>query len=99
MCDAKFFNFGNAQPIGPIDLHHFFSISQMPIATSTYWNMGYGMAPGEVEHDVEGMQTMDNLAENMAWLMKSIEAGKGTVPPPQIDRSKQMNFIRLEAES
>lgn len=80
-------------------MHHFFSISQMPIATSSYWNMVYGAASGEVEHDVEGMQTMDNLAENMAWLMKSIDAGKGTVPPPNIDRSKQMNFIRTEAES
>lgn len=80
-------------------MHHFFSISQMPIATSTYWNMVYGTAAGEVEHDIEGMQTLDNLAENMAWLMKCIEAGKGTVAPPEIDRSKEMNFIRLEAES
>jgi multimeric flavodoxin WrbA len=80
-------------------MHHFFSISQMPIATSTYWNMSYGAAKGETEHDIEGMQTMDNLGENMAWLLKSIEAGKGTVPPPNVDRSKQMNFIRLEAES
>ena len=80
-------------------MHHFFSISQMPIATSTYWNMSYGAAKGETVHDVEGMQTMDNLGENMAWLLKSIAAGKGTVPPPEIDRSRQMNFIRLEAES
>ncbi len=69
----------------------------MPIASSTYWNMGYGAAKGEAEHDAEGMQTMDNLAENMAWLMKSIDAGKGTVPPPKIDTSKMTNFIRLEA--
>ncbi|MDF7826351.1 flavodoxin family protein [Pontiellaceae bacterium B12227] len=80
-------------------MHHFFSISQMPIATSSYWNMVYGAACGEVEHDVEGMQTMDNLGENMAWLIKSLDAAKGTVPPPNIDRSQQMNFIRLEAES
>ncbi|WP_372797204.1 flavodoxin family protein [Pontiella sp.] len=80
-------------------MNHLFSILQMPIATSSYWNIGYGAAKGEAEHDVEGMQTMDNLAENMAWLMKCIEAGKGTVPPPKIDRSQQMNFIRLEAEA
>ena len=80
-------------------MHHFFSISQMPIATSTYWNMSYGAARGETEHDVEGMQTMDNLGENMAWLMKCINAAKGTVAPPDVDRSKQMNFIRLEAEA
>lgn len=80
-------------------MHHLFSISQMPIATSSYWNMCYGAKFGEVEHDEEGVQTMDNLGENMAWLMKSIHAAKGTVSPPEIDRSKQMNFIRLEAES
>lgn len=80
-------------------MHHFFSISQMPIATSSYWNFVYGAASGEVEQDVEGMQTLDNLAENMAWLLKCIEAGKGTVPAPNIDRSKQMNFIREEAGS
>jgi multimeric flavodoxin WrbA len=77
---------------------HMFSILQMPIATSSYWNIAYGAARGESEHDTEGMQTMDNLGENMAWLMKSIDAGKGTVPPPNIDRTQQMNFIRLEAE-
>lgn len=80
-------------------MHHLFSISQMPIATSTYWNMGYGAVAGEVEQDIEGMQTMDNLAENMGWLLKCIEAGKGTVPTPNIDRSKQMNFIRAEIDS
>lgn len=80
-------------------MSHFFSIQQMPIATSTYWNMVYGAAAGEVEHDVEGMQTLDNLGENMAWLMKCIDAGKASVPPPDTERSRQMNFIRLEGES
>ena len=80
-------------------MHHLFSISQMPIATSSYWNMGYGAAKDEVEHDVEGMQTMDNLGENMAWLLKCIEIGRDTVPAPDTAREKQMNFIRLEAES
>lgn len=80
-------------------MHHLFSINQMPIATSTYWNMGYGLSRGEVEHDVEGMQTMDNLGEYMAWLLKLIENGRDTVAPPQIDRSKMMNFIRLEGEA
>jgi multimeric flavodoxin WrbA len=75
-------------------MHHFFSISQITIATSTYWNMGYGAAPGETEQDTEGMQTMDNLGENMAWLLKCIDHAKGTVPAPQIDRSQRMSFIR-----
>lgn len=80
-------------------MHHFFSISQMPIATSSYWNMVYGAAKGEAEHDIEGMQTMDNLGENMAWLLNCIDYARGSVPLPENDRSKQMNFIRLEAES
>lgn len=80
-------------------MNHLFTISQMMIVGSSYWNMGYGAAKGEAEYDLEGMQTMNNLGENMAWLLKSIRAAKGTVPPPQIDRSRQMNFIRLEAES
>lgn len=80
-------------------MNHLFTISQMVVVGSSYWNMVYGAAKGEVEHDAEGMQTMDNLGENMAWLMKCIDAAKGTVAPPEIDRSKQMNFIRLEAES
>ena len=80
-------------------MNHFFTISQKIVPGHHYWNMGYGAARGESEQDVEGMQTMDNLAENMAWIMKCIDAGKGTVAPPDIDRSKQMNFIRQEAES
>lgn len=80
-------------------MHHLFSISQMPIATSSYWTMGYGAAKGEAALDLEGIQTMTNLGENMAWLMKSIAVARATVPPPHIDRSKQTNFIRVEAES
>lgn len=80
-------------------MSNFFTISQMIIPGSSYWNMGYGAARGESEHDVEGMQTMDNLGENMAWIMKCIEASKGTVPPPETNTSEQMNFIRLEGEA
>jgi len=80
-------------------MNHLFTISQMMIVGSTYWNMGYGLEAGETEHDVEGLQTMDNLGENMAWLLKCIENAKGTVPAPVIDGSQQMNFIRLEANS
>lgn len=52
------------------------SISQMPIISSTYWNMVYGNTPDETKQDLEGMQTMHNLGENMAWILKCIEAGK-----------------------
>ncbi len=80
-------------------MNHLFTISQMIIVGSSYWNMGYGAKPGETELDVEGMQTMDNLGENMAWLLKCIEHAKGAVALPQTDRSKQMSFIRPETAS
>ena len=80
-------------------MNHFFTISQMVIPGSSYWNMGYGTAQGETAHDVEGLQTMDNLGENMAWIMKCIEASKGIVPAPETNTAAQMNFIRLEGES
>jgi hypothetical protein len=55
----------------------------MPVAGSTYWNMVHGCEPGEVKMDAEGMQTMRNLAKNLAWMMKCFEAGKvAGVPLP-----------------
>ena len=48
----------------------------MPVVGSTYWNMVYGRVPGEAEQDLEGMQTMQNLAKNMAWMMKCFELGR-----------------------
>jgi len=53
-------------------LNHFFLISQMIIPGSIYWNMGIGREIGEVAEDSEGMQTMQILGENMAWLMKKL---------------------------
>jgi len=54
-------------------MNHFFLISQMIVPGSTYWNMGYGLGPGQVTADEEGMNNMRNLGETMAWLMKTIE--------------------------
>ncbi len=54
-------------------MNHFFLISQMIVPGSTYWNMGYGLGPGQVTADEEGMNNMRNLGETMAWLMKAIE--------------------------
>ncbi len=48
----------------------------MPVVSSQYWNMVHGNTPEEVKQDLEGMQTMRMLGKNMAWLLKSIEAGK-----------------------
>lgn len=75
-------------------INSFFTISQMIIVGSTYWNTGFGMLPGEVKQDGEGLQTMRNLGLNMAWLLKSIEASKNTVSQPQTNRAVMTNFIR-----
>jgi len=53
-------------------LNHLFLISQMIIPGSCYWNMGFGLAKGEVIKDEEGIRIMKTLGENMAWLMKKI---------------------------
>ncbi len=53
-------------------LNHFFFISQMVVPGSSYWNMGYGREPGQVNGDDEGLATMRALGENMAWLLKKI---------------------------
>lgn len=53
-------------------LNYFFLIGQMIIPGSSYWNIGIGREPGEVRNDNEGIQTMKNLGQNMAWLIKKI---------------------------
>lgn len=53
-------------------INHFFGISNMVTVGSTYWNVGIGHAPGEVEGDNEGIRTMENLGKNMAWLLKKL---------------------------
>ena len=53
-------------------LNYFFTINEMIIPGSSYWNVGIGRQPGEVNNDAEGMQTMKNLGKNMAWLLKKI---------------------------
>jgi multimeric flavodoxin WrbA len=55
-------------------LNHFFLIGQMIIPGSSYWNIGIGRAKGEVEHDEEGLRTMQALGQNMAWLLRRLHA-------------------------
>lgn len=57
-------------------LNKYFTIAQMPIVSSTYWNMVHGNKPEEVLQDVEGLQIMRNGARNMIWMLQCIEAGK-----------------------
>lgn len=54
------------------DIHRMFLMSEMIIPGSTYWNMGFGQAPGEVNTDEEGLKNMENLGENIAWLLDKI---------------------------
>lgn len=55
-------------------INHLFGITSMVTVGSSYWNLGVGLNPGDVNEDAEGMQTMANLASNMAWLLKKINA-------------------------
>lgn len=55
-------------------INHFFFINQMVVPGSSYWNMGQGLNPGEVEKDDEGIRTMLTLGKNMAWVMKRLNS-------------------------
>lgn len=76
------------------DLNHFLNYSEMMIPTSNYWNVIHGAAPGEVLNDPEGVQNMQVLGRNMAYLMKLIEHGKGKVEAPEPVRKVYTNFVR-----
>ncbi len=54
-------------------LNYFFTINEMIVPGSSYWNLGIGRQPGEAQNDAEGVQTMKNLGKNMAWLLKKME--------------------------
>lgn len=75
-------------------LNKYLSISSMPIVSSQYWNSVHGNTPDEVKQDLEGMQTMRTLGNNMAWLLKCLEAAKETVPYPVREEPMRTNFIR-----
>lgn len=76
-------------------LNKYFGISRMPVAGSTYWNLVHGTKPGEAAEDAEGLQTMRNLARNLAYLLKCQEAGRlAGVPLPETERENRTNFIR-----
>jgi multimeric flavodoxin WrbA len=53
-------------------INHFFTITQMIIVGSSYWNIGIGREKGEVEKDEEGLTTMSTLGKNIAWVMKKL---------------------------
>ena len=74
------------------DINKHFTIAGMPIASSTYWNEVHGFTAADVEKDLEGLQTMRNLARNMAFLMKSIALGKAAFGLPEKERGAFTSF-------
>ena len=76
------------------ELNKFFTLSNMPVASSQYWNCIHGKEKGEAEQDAEGLQTMRTLARNMSFLMKSIALGKEKFGIPQKEPWQPTHFIR-----
>ena len=74
------------------EINKYFTICGMPIASSTYWNEVHGYTADDVEKDAEGLQTMRNLARNMAFLMKSIALGKEQFGLPQPQKTEFTSF-------
>ena len=75
-------------------LNKYFTISEMPVASSTYWNLTHGGKPGEAAQDAEGTRTVRNLARNMAFLMRSVAMGRESMGLPQPEKRVYTNFIR-----
>lgn len=76
-------------------LNKYFTISEMPVISSQYWNMVHGFTPEDVKKDLEGMQIMRVLGRNMAWFLKCKEAGiKAGVKFPEREERVSTNFIR-----
>ncbi len=71
-------------------LNKYFTIRNMPVVPSQYWNMVYGRTPGESVHDEEGLQTMRTLGRNMAWMVKNLKDSA----KPEHEAGIATNFIR-----
>ena len=76
------------------ELNKYFTICNMPVASSQYWNSVHGREPGQAEKDAEGLQTMRTLAKNMSFLMKSIALGKEQFGLPETEPWQPTHFIR-----
>ena len=76
-------------------LNQYFTISNMPIVSSQYWNSVHGFTPKDVSQDKEGLQTMRSLGENMAWLLRSIETAKRYgIEKPVYEMRLRTHFIQ-----
>ena len=75
-------------------LNNYINYAEMMMPSSNYWNVIHGTAPGDVVQDEEGKQIMRVLGKNMAWLMRSLEAGKEVGKAPEAENKVYTNFIR-----
>lgn len=76
-------------------LNKYFTISNMNVVSSQYWNQVHGKVPEDVRKDKEGLQTMRTLAQNIIWNLKNMEAGRAAgVEPPEYEAKEYTNFIR-----
>lgn len=73
-------------------LNKYFTISGMPVASSTYWNQVHGFTAADVQKDAEGLQIMRNLARNMAFLIRAIAAEKEKHGYPEVERGAFTSF-------
>lgn len=73
-------------------LNKYFTITNMPVVSSQYWNSVHGRRPEEASEDAEGLQTMRTLGRNMAWMLKNLKSGQ--TPVPDQEPKVYTNFIR-----
>ena len=76
------------------ELNKYFTISNMPVVSSQYWNSVHGLIQGQAAQDLEGLQTMRTLAKNMVFLIKSIQLGKNEFGLPEKEEVISTHFIR-----
>lgn len=76
-------------------INKYFTISKMPVVSSSYWNNVHGISAEQVSEDTEGLQTMRNIGHNMAWMLKCIEKAKNNgIELPRVESGERTNFIR-----
>lgn len=76
-------------------INKYFTISKMPVVSSSYWNNVHGISAEQVSEDTEGLQTMRNIGHNMAWMLKCIEKAKNDgIELPRGESGERTNFIR-----
>ena len=78
-------------------LNQYFLMTNMHVVSSQYWNQIHGFIAEEARQDEEGLQTMRNLARNLAWMIKCFDAGrKNGIPLPEAETGNRTNFIRMQ---